>query len=182
MIRHRRLLAVAAAVGAVVALSATASAAAPHDVDGFASRHSVREQLSGYHEHPLPLSTTGTGSFRATLNERTQEITWQLSYADMSGAVTQAHIHFGHAFQAGGISAFLCTNAGNGPAGTQLCPAAPATISGTLRAADVVGPAAQGIAAGEFAELARAFRSGVTYANVHSATFPAGEIRAQLDR
>ncbi|SMC97063.1 CHRD domain-containing protein [Kibdelosporangium aridum] len=182
MIRRGRLLTVAAAVGAVVALSATASAAAPQDAEGFGGRHSVREHLSSYHEHPLALSTTGNGQFRATLNERTGEITWQLSYADLSGAITQAHIHFGHAFQAGGISAFLCTNAGNGPVGTQTCPAAPATISGTLRAADVIGPAAQGIAAGEFAEFAKAFRAGVTYANVHTAAFPAGEIRAQLDR
>jgi hypothetical protein len=179
MIRHRRLLAVAAAVGAVVAFSATASAAGP---DSSGRGHSVREQLSGFHEHPLALSTTGTGSFRASLNERTQEITYTLSYSDLSSAVSQAHIHFGQAFQAGGVSTFLCTNLGNGPVGTQLCPAAPATVTGTLRAADVVGPAGQGIAAGEFAEFARAFRAGVTYANVHTANFPAGEIRAQLER
>ncbi|MFB9297223.1 CHRD domain-containing protein [Kibdelosporangium philippinense] len=98
-----RLLAVAAAVGAVVALSATASAAAPQDAEGFGGRHSVREHLSSHNEHPLALSTTGSGHFRATLNERTQEISWQLSYADLSGTITQAHIHFGHAFQAGGI-------------------------------------------------------------------------------
>jgi len=44
----------------------------------------------------------------------------------------------------------------------------------------------QGIAAGEFAELVRALRVGMTYANVHSAgtgvptNFAAGEIRGQI--
>ena len=94
----------------------------------------------------------------------------------------QAHIHFGQEAVAGGISAFLCTNQGNGPAGTQACPPAPATISGTIRAADVIGPAGQGIAAGEFGELVRAMRAGVTYANVHSALVPGGEIRGQIDK
>jgi hypothetical protein len=39
----------------------------------------------------------------------------------------------------------------------------------------------QGIAAGEFDEIARAIRAGVTYANVHSLPdFDPGEIRGQL--
>jgi hypothetical protein len=65
--------------------------------------------------------------------------------------------------------------------GTQLCPAAPATITGTIRAADVIGPAGQGITAGQLGELVSAMKAGVTYANVHSTLYPAGEIRAQLD-
>jgi hypothetical protein len=44
------------------------------------------------------------------------------------------------------------------------------------------GAAAQGIAAGDFDELVRALRAGVTYANVHSQARPGGEIRGQLDR
>ena len=51
---------------------------------------------------------------------------------------------------------------------------------GTSTAADVVGPAAQGIAAGEFEELVQAIRAQRTYANVHAAAFPGGEIRGQL--
>ena len=80
----------------------------------------------------------------------------------------------------GGISVFLCSNLGNGPAGTQACPPAPATISGTITPADVIGPAEQGIDPMEFDELVGAIRAGVAYANVHSTTFPTGEIRGQL--
>ena len=40
---------------------------------------------------------------------------------------------------------------------------------------------AQGLAAGEFDELVRALRAGVTYANVHSSTSPGGEIRGQIE-
>jgi len=39
---------------------------------------------------------------------------------------------------------------------------------------------AQGIAAGEIAEIIRAMRAGVTYANVHTNKHPTGEIRGQL--
>jgi hypothetical protein len=140
----------------------------------------IKEILSGYQEHLLVLSTTGTGTFSARIDDHAQEISYELSYADLEGSITQAHIHFGERWQAGGISVFLCTNLGNGPAGTQLCPAAPATITGTLRPADVIGPAAQGITAGQFDELLEAIRNSATYVNVHTSLYPGGEIRAHI--
>ena len=45
----------------------------------------------------------------------------------------------------------------------------------------LVGTAAQGLGPGEFSELVQAIRAGVTYVNVHNATFPAGEIRGQVN-
>ena len=116
----------------------------------------ISENLDGYAEVPLALSTSGQGRFHARISNDGTRIAYELSYAATETAVTQAHIHFGSPSQAGGISVFLCTNLANGPAGTQLCPAAPATIEGVIQAADVLGPAGQGIAAGEFNELLRA--------------------------
>jgi hypothetical protein len=55
-------------------------------------------------------------------------------------------------------------------------------VQGTLHAADVIGPAAQGIDPGQFGELVRAIRAGATYANVHTEKYPGGEIRTQLRR
>jgi len=141
------------------------------------------ENLSGLNEDPLTLSTTGNGQFRGTVinTASQQEIRYTLSYAALEGSVLQAHIHLGKASQSGGISVFLCTNLGNGPAGTQPCPAAPATITGTIVPADVIGPTGQGITAGQFDELVKAMKAGATYVNVHSSLYPGGEIRSQID-
>jgi hypothetical protein len=139
----------------------------------------IREKLSGYEETPLALSTSGQGKFKIRI-EKTR-ISYRLKYADLEAPVTQAHIHFGAEGQSGGISVFLCTNLGNGPAGTQECPAQPATITGTIGPADVLGPVDQGIDPGEFDELVDAIRAGATYANVHTEKYEAGEIRAQIE-
>jgi hypothetical protein len=175
--RYARLLAVAIAT---VVVSTVGGSAAMAGGDGPRGGNAIQNRLSGYEEDPLVLSTTGSGQFRAQINERTQEISYRLSYATLEGTVTQAHIHLGGKAQSGGISVFICTNLGNGPAGTQACPAAPATVTGTIRPADVIGPAGQGITAGQFGELVAAIRAGATYVNVHSSTYPGGEIRAQL--
>ncbi|HEY4425056.1 MAG TPA: CHRD domain-containing protein [Pyrinomonadaceae bacterium] len=148
----------------------------------------ISEILSGYEETPAPISTTGNGSFNARISNDESRIDWELSYSDLEGAVQQAHIHFGTKGITGGISVFLCTNLGNGPAGTQPCPAPPATISGTIVAADVspnipatAAARAQGLNTGEMDELIKAIRAGATYVNVHSTTWPSGEIRSQID-
>jgi CHRD domain len=167
------LLLVGAASTLVVAAIATA--------DEGSRNISAHGGLSGYQEAPATISTTGGGTFTAKIANDGQSFEWTLSYEALEGAVQQAHIHFGARGLANGIAVFLCTNLGNGPAGTQPCPAPPATISGTATAADVIGPAAQGIEAGAFAEVIAAMRAGVAYANVHSTKWTGGEIRGQLD-
>lgn len=147
----------------------------------------ISEFLTGYEEVPS-VSTTGTGEFNARISNDGSRIDWTLSYENLEGAIQQSHIHFGQKGVNGGISVFLCTNLGNGPAGTQPCPAPPATISGTILAADVspnipatAAARTQGINTGEIDELIRAMRAGATYVNVHSTTWPGGEIRSQID-
>lgn len=147
----------------------------------------ISELLTGYEEVPS-VSTTATGTFTARISNDESRIDWELNYSDLEGAVQQAHIHFGQKGVNGGISVFLCTNLGNGPAGIQPCPAAPATISGTIMAADVspnipatAAARTQGIDTGEIDELIAAIRAGATYVNVHSTMWPGGEIRSQID-
>jgi CHRD domain len=143
-------------------------------------RGRIQTDLTGFEETPLTVSTTGNGSFKAKIDRGGDEIDYELRYADLEGAVTQAHIHFGETRISGGISVFLCTNLGNGPAGTQACPAAPARVTGTITPADVIGPSAQGITAGQLDELVSAIRAGAAYANVHTTLYPPGEIRGQF--
>jgi len=150
------------------------------------SGHKISERLTGYQEVPA-ISTDGSGKFKARIARFGDSIAYRLSYRDLEGGVQQAHIHLGQEGVNGGISVWLCGNPSAGPppitppAGTQTCPLTnPATIEGTVTAAQVVGPTGQGIGPQQFDELLRAIRAGVTYANVHSSTFGGGEIRAQL--
>ena len=145
----------------------------------------IREILIGYEEVPS-VSTTGNGAFNARISG--DQVDYTLTYSDLEGAVQQAHIHIGQTGVNGGITVFLCTNLGNGPAGTQPCPAPPATITGTITAADVspnipatAAARTQGLNTGEFDEFLAALRAGVLYVNVHSTTWPGGEIRSQID-
>ncbi len=166
-------------LGVSIAVIALVSASTVALAQGFKK---ISESLTGYEETPSAVSTTGNGTFNARISNDGTHIDWELSYSDLEGAVQQSHIHFGQKSVTGPISVFLCTNLGNGPAGTQPCPAPPATISGTITATDVTNLANErGISAGEMDELVAAIRAGATYVNVHSTRWPGGEIRSQID-
>jgi hypothetical protein len=179
--RHRARL-LGAAIILVTSIGATAVASSAAADAGGNTKKMLQVNLSGYAENPLALSTSGSGQFEARIDDDAHTITYTLSFSGLSAPVTQAHIHFGSASQVGGVSVFLCTNLGNGPAGTHACPAAGGTITGTITPADIIGPVGQGIAAGEFDALVAAIRHGTAYVNVHSTQFPVGEIRAQFER
>jgi hypothetical protein len=55
-------------------------------------------------------------------------------------------------------------------------------ISGTITTANVVGPTTQGILAGDLTSALEAVGEGLSYANMHTANFPTGEIRGQVRR
>ncbi|MEW5974997.1 MAG: CHRD domain-containing protein [Acidobacteriota bacterium] len=142
----------------------------------------LRAKLSGAQEVNSK-STTGKGAFEARVNETDTAVDYKLEWQDLEGAtVLQSHIHFGQRGVNGGIMIWLCGSASNpGPAGTPVCPGPlNGTLEGSFSAANVVGPADQGIAATEFAEALKAIRSGLAYVNVHTDKFPGGEIRGQI--
>ena len=87
--------------------------------------------LIGYEEVPA-VSTLGGGTFHAAISRSDDEIRYELTYNNLQGTTQQAHIHFGQKSVNGGISVFLCSNLGNGPAGTQPCPQS-GTVTGTIR-------------------------------------------------
>ena len=167
--RHGLLAAIAVALGLPV------GSAAAED-----SRGRMRAHLSGFGEVPA-VSTTGRGELRLRFEDddvrgEVTSIEYTLSYEDLEGTITEAaHIHLGQPGVNGGVSVFLC-GGGSAPP----CPPIEGTVSGTILAADVVGPTGQGIAPGEFEELVAAMRSRVTYVNVHTDKHPGGEIRGAI--
>jgi len=135
------------------------------------------------------ISSVARGRFKATIDRANQTISYELSYEGLEAPPTQAHIHVGQRRVNGLISVFLCGNPPDVPPAEfpqpQACPAAPATITGVLTPANIVGPAGQGIApslngVNEFDELVELILEGLTYANVHSTKFRGGEVRGQL--
>ena len=135
-----------------------------------------RASLDGYHETPLSISTNGTGSFRATLNPTGDELTYELQYSGLEGGpILFAHVHIGQTGTTGGVMFFLCGG------GKPACPNGPATVTGTVNASNIIGPAGQGVAPGEFQEAIAAMRAGSAYANVHTMVYPSGEIRGQIN-
>ena len=145
----------------------------------------LKARLRGVQEVPA-ISTTGSGEFRGKISDDETSIDYKLSYSGLEGgSVLFAHIHLGQRSVSGGVIVFLCANVPV-PVTTPACPTPSGTVTGTVTASDVIdvkNPAnqvSQGITAGEFAELLRAIRKGVAYANVHTVTFPTGEIRGQI--
>jgi hypothetical protein len=156
---------------------------------GAAHAQEFSARLNGFEEiGPLPGPTaaeTGAilskGKGTASLEVDDTQITYKLTYSGLS-AVTQAHIHFGKIHVPGGVMVYFCTNQGNGPAGTPVCPANGGTVTGAWTGGSVVGPAAQNVTPGDFSAIISALNSNTAYANIHTTKFPAGEIRGQVRR
>lgn len=161
---------------AVLGVLGIATVAFANGDDG-GSLKSFSTRLNGWEEDPSQV-TTGTGSFSAEVISASQ-IDFTLHYDDMEGPVFMAHIHIGSRHESGGISAWLCGGTTQPP-----CPPGPdGTVEGTIEAADITGPAGQGVEPGNFADLIRAIRRGETYTNVHTTgRAPGGEIRGQNRR
>ena len=175
-----RLIALA---GTVAAALLGASSLMAHDDDHGKDRDGmfrVSAKLEGFQEVPA-VSSTGHAFFSAVVDTKANTITWHLKFDGIEGGHTlQSHVHFGQLSVNGGVSFFLCSNLGNGPAGTQACPDVSGDLNGVITPDLIVGPNGQGIEPGSFAEIVAAMRDGTAYANIHSDRWQGGEIRGQL--
>jgi hypothetical protein len=169
----RKFVLLGLVAAAALAVVSTSFAVGQHG----GKRGAFSARLIGFEETPS-ISTVARGSFTAQIDNGT--IKYTLNYRGLEGGNTLfAHIHFGQPGVAGGVSTFLC--GGAPPASDKpACPNGSGTVSGTIDAADVIGPGGQGIAAGELNELIEAMQAGFAYANVHTTTYGAGEIRGQI--
>ena len=168
--RKRAGLILALALAGALALTALAS----YGIAGPPKGNLKSKRMSGYLEVPS-VSTSGRGTIEVKIRD-SSKIDYKLTFSGLSGNPAAAHIHFAQPSVNGGIAAFLC-GGGSKPA----CPASTSgTVSGTIVSTDVLAVAGQGIGAGEFGELTAAMKAGFTYANVHTASFPGGELRGQI--
>lgn len=149
------------------------------------AQNNLRADLESVQEVPS-VSSPASGRFRARII-KDSSIEYTLSYKGLEADATQSHIHFGQQGVNGGIVVFLCQATVADPTGlAPQCPLREGTVSGTLTAANLApnataqGQGIEGNSAENFAELLRAMREDVTYANVHTTKFGSGEIRGQI--
>ena len=165
--------------GCIVALTAFPSSLYAQE---FSARLTGFEEVGGIGAGQTgAIFSNGTGKLTLDLDVENKRLTYSLTYSGFTVPVTQAHIHFGKRHVGGGVMVFFCTNLNNGPTGTPACPAN-GTVTGTLNAASVVGPAPQNVTAGNFDAVVKALKSDTAYANIHTTAFPVGEIRGQIRR
>jgi hypothetical protein len=168
----KRLTLALLALAVVVAAVATAGALATRS----GKLEDRATSLRSYEEVPALSVPTANGDLRIRIEDSTQTILFLLRWDGLSGPPLFAHIHFGQRGVNGGVSTFLC--------GGSTKPACPQSTSGlifgTITPIDVIGPTGQGISQNEWGELVAAIRAGVAYGNIHTPTYPGGEVRGQI--
>jgi hypothetical protein len=149
-------------LAALVTTSIAFAATRNHDRGKGNDQNRFSAHLIGYNEVPS-LNSSGVGDLTLTIGDN--QMSFDLKYSGLSGPPAVAHVHVGQP----------------GVSGKPACPAATSgEITGTVLPADIVGPVAQGFTAGDFNSVVKAIEAGFTYANMHTAQFPNGEIRGQL--
>jgi hypothetical protein len=127
--------------------------------------------LSGAQEIPVPNNSPATGSFLATLTGEAEQWTfnYEVSFQNFTGLFRDAHIHLGSRGVAGpvvhrldGVASLATANVNSG------------TLVGDWTSAELPATVTP-------ATVFQRFLDGQYYFNVHSTTFPAGEIRGQIE-
>jgi hypothetical protein len=130
-----------------------AAVAAAFVMPASAATVSYTAKLSGRNEVPK-VDTKGSGRFDATLDTVSKELKYTLTFDNLSGPATGAHFH-GPATRTKNAGVIV-------PIGDKT-PTSPVTGSVVLTDQQI-----------------KELQSGKIYANVHTATHPAGEIRGQV--
>jgi hypothetical protein len=122
----------------------------------FAAETTLTADLAGVTEGENPGNPDGSGSATITLDPETGEVCWDMTAEDI-GAVTQSHIHTGAEGVSGGVLIPLDVDGFDGT--TEGC-------TSDVAAADI--------------QMVLDNPAGF-YVNLHTADFPAGAIRGQLE-
>lgn len=112
---------------------------------------SVKATLSGTAEVP-PNASAATGTMEGRFNAETNQLTWTITYSGLSAPATAAHLH--------------------GPA----LPGQNAGVVVPFANAETPITGQTTLTSGQVADLL----AGKWYVNVHTSTYPGGEIRGQV--
>ncbi|MBA2431254.1 MAG: CHRD domain-containing protein [Chthoniobacterales bacterium] len=146
----------------------------------FAGAQTFTGTFSGLNEVP-PNASAGTGTATVTFNLALHTLTIQATFSNLTGTVTAAHLH-APAFP--GVNAGVATQTptlSGFPSGVTF-----GTYNMTFDTLNVATwnaayvTANGGTAAGAETAFANALMNGQAYFNIHTNTFPGGEIRANL--
>lgn len=130
--------------------------------------------LNGASEVPAN-TTTGSGTFTATLDTSTNVFTYDVTFTGLTSNVNNGHIH-GPA--AAGVNSGTTINFNTLPGATFSFGLQAGTAHGvaTLTAATQITAAVNGDS------LKKLLFAGLTYANIHTVNNPGGEIRGQITK
>ena len=164
-----RIIAIAAAAaGAVIgACSSKDDTTAPvsHIV-------TFRAQMTGAAETPAN-TTTGIGTFTATLDTVTNVFTYDITFSGLTSNVNNGHIH-GPAVAT--VAAGTTINYNTWPGATFSF----GTQAGTAHGVAVLTSATAITATMNGDSLKKLLFAGLTYSNIHTVNNPGGEIRGQI--
>jgi hypothetical protein len=120
----------------------------------------VKATLNTKQEVPAPKDATAAkGAFtgKLILAGKKSSFVWKLSWSDLSGRATAAHLHLGVAGKAGPITLTICA------------PCKGTVAQGSYNGSYIAGPS-----------FVKAILHGGMYTNIHTKLNPKGEIRGQI--
>lgn len=141
----------------------------------FASEANAQQQtgyittLNGKNEVPSHAEVTATGISGLIVNSGNSKVWYQVEAEGLRG-VTQAHIHSGKASE-------------NGPVVATLFKGNKDTVNGALVQGSITADKLEGPLKGKsISDLISLFDTASAYVNVHTQSFPDGEIRGQIGK
>lgn len=138
--------------------------------------------FSGLNESP-PNASPATGTARVTIDDVANTMRVQIDFSGLTAGNTASHIHArpDSSTANGGVASTTPTFTGfpTGATSGSYDHTFDMTLTSSFNASFVT--ANGGTAASAWAALRAKMADGLTYANIHTSTYPGGEIRANLE-